>query len=250
MAWCWSKVNGLGEKGRFVSPDLMGRPGFGVDWQFPMLIAAIDPAAEARLDGLNHALTSGRSFPETYPGLYGGVDYRPGGPFPVLATTDSGVGEYSVTQVQQLAAPAAPPVLNRATMSRDLARPGRTVLGTTITARQAYQYLLGRMRDKLGRLVNAVQASSYRRPGALPARPRRQPGPGHGAQLQLDLAAARHGHLLCAPGQPRHSVPDAARASARRRQSTLPVPIMTGTFSTAKIARPFRSAVPRPARAV
>ena len=131
----------------------MGRPGFGVDWQFPMLIAAIDPAAEARLDGLNHALVSGQYLPETYPGVYGGVDYRPGGPFPVLASSDSGVDEYAVTQVQQLAAPAAPPVLNRATMSRDLARPGRTVLGTTITAQQAYQYLLGAgCADKLGRL--------------------------------------------------------------------------------------------------
>jgi putative ABC transport system permease protein len=234
MAWCWSKVNGLGEKGQLVSPDLMGRPGFGVDWQFPMLIAAIDPAAEARLDGLNHALTSGQYLPETYPGKYGGVDYRPGGPFPVLATTDSGVGEYSVTQVQQLAAPAAPPVLNRATMSRDLARPGRTVLGTTITARQAYQYLLGRMRDKLGRLVNAVQAYW----SAGPVHYRR----GHGADL-VPATVRNPNSIWRLPGTGIFYAPlDNAgtqyrtlREHAHASSSTLPVPIMTGTFSTAKI---------------
>jgi cell division protein FtsX len=233
-AWCWSKVNGLGEKGQLISPDLMGRPGFGVDWQFPMLIAAIDPAAEARLDGLNHALTSGQYLPETYPGEYGGVDYRPGGPFPVLATTDSGVGEYSVTRVQQLAAPAAPPVLNQATMSRDLARPGRTVPGTTITARQAYQYLLGRMRDKLGRLVNAVQAYW----SAGPVHYRR----GHGGDL-VPAAVRNPISIWRLPGTGIFYAPlDNAgtqyrmlREHAHRSSSTLPVPIMTGTFSTAKI---------------
>ena len=35
-------------------------PGFAVYWSFPMLIAAIDPAAEAKLDGLDRAVTSGR----------------------------------------------------------------------------------------------------------------------------------------------------------------------------------------------
>ncbi len=162
------------------------------------------------------------------------MDYRPGGPFPVLATTDSGVGEYSVTQVQQLAAPAAPPVLNQATMSRDLARPGRTVLGTTITARQAYQYLLGRMRDKLGRLVNAVQAYwsvgpvRYRRGQGgdlVPATVRnpisiwRLPGTGI-FYAPLDNAGTQYRTL---------------REHAHDSSGTLPVPIMTGTFSTAKI---------------
>ncbi len=234
MSWCWSKANGLGEKGQLISPDLMGRPGFGVDWQFPMLIAAVDPVAEARLDGLSRALTSGHYLPETYPGVYDGVDYRPGGPFPMLATTDSGVGEYSVTRVQQLAAPPAPPVLNQATMSRDLTRPGRPVLGTTITARQAYQYLLRRMRSKLGRLVNAVQAYwsvgpvRYRRNTGgdlVPATVRnpisiwRLPGAGI-FYAPLDNAGLQYRTV---------------REHAHVISSTLPVPIMTGTFSTAKI---------------
>jgi putative ABC transport system permease protein len=56
--WCWSKINGDGAPGQLISPNLGGHPGFGVNWQFPMLIAAVDPAAEARLDGLNRAVTS------------------------------------------------------------------------------------------------------------------------------------------------------------------------------------------------
>ena len=66
-AWCWSKIDGDGTPPGTISyPDLNGHAGFGVDWQFPMLIAAIDPQAEARLDGLNHAVTSGQYLPENY----------------------------------------------------------------------------------------------------------------------------------------------------------------------------------------
>ena len=65
-AWCFSKVNGRGTVGDAPSPDLNGHPGFGVAWQFPMLVAAVDPAAEAKLDGLNHAVTSGQYLPENY----------------------------------------------------------------------------------------------------------------------------------------------------------------------------------------
>jgi hypothetical protein len=64
-SWCWSKVNGQGAPATLFIPDLGSRPGFALNWQFPMLIAAIDPAAEARLDGLNHALTFGKYLPES-----------------------------------------------------------------------------------------------------------------------------------------------------------------------------------------
>ena len=86
--------------------DLQGQAGFSVDWQFPMLIAAIDPQAEARLDGLNRAVTSGQYLPENFDNAnprdhFGAV----GGFFPVLAAADSGIGEESVTQVQELPPP-------------------------------------------------------------------------------------------------------------------------------------------------
>jgi putative ABC transport system permease protein len=136
-AWCFSKINGLGlGSEKLMSPDLNGHTGFGVSWEFPMLVAAVDPAAEAKLDGLNDAVTSGQYLPETY---------RSGDAFPVLAASDSGVGEYSVTQVQELASPSAPPVLDTSTMRKDSTAAGRTVLDLTLNASQAYQYLLKQM---------------------------------------------------------------------------------------------------------
>ncbi len=66
-ASCWSKADGDGTPpGTTSYPNLNGHAGFSVNWQFPMLIAAIDPQAEARLDGLNHAVTSGQYLPENY----------------------------------------------------------------------------------------------------------------------------------------------------------------------------------------
>jgi putative ABC transport system permease protein len=148
IAWCWSKINGLGlgPGDELINPDLGNHPSFAVFWEFPMLIAAVDPVAEAKLDGLNHAVTSGRYLPETYQSGY---------QFPVLAAAGSGVGESSVTQVQELASPSVPPVLNPATMRQDSTAAGRTVLSLTLTARQAYQYLLKQMGASLGGNIDA-----------------------------------------------------------------------------------------------
>ena len=95
-------------------------PGFAVYWTFPMLIAAVDPAAEARLDGLNRAVTSGRYLgeqagPAVTSGT-GGIAYTT---FPVLAAARGGVGEYAVTQVQRLPRPATAPRLDPAALRRD-----------------------------------------------------------------------------------------------------------------------------------
>ena len=112
-------------------------------WQFPMLIAAIDPDAEAALDGLNKAVVSGHYLAENAgngkvvnPGVDGGL---PQPTFPVLATGTSGFGEQAVTEVQRLAAPSGPVTLNDATRERDATAPGQTVFTTTSTAQQAYQ---------------------------------------------------------------------------------------------------------------
>jgi putative ABC transport system permease protein len=140
---CFSKVDGEGAPaGTSFIPDFHGHPGFAVGWQFPMLVAAVDPAAEARLDGLDHALDSGHYLPENYASLPPGNAFRQGNAFPVLAAADSGIGEYAVNEVQELPAPTAPPVLNTATERRDATQPGTQVLSATTTARQAYQYLL------------------------------------------------------------------------------------------------------------
>ncbi len=143
-AFCWSKVNGQGPGGAWPLANMTARrPGFGVYWSFPMLIAAVDPVAEAKLDGFNHALTSGRYLRENQ-----GADTESTTPgisdttVPVLAAAASGIGEYTVTRVQRLADPSRPPLLSAAFMNGEAKAPGRTVLTARTTAQQAYRLLL------------------------------------------------------------------------------------------------------------
>jgi putative ABC transport system permease protein len=138
--WCWSRVNGMSGDGNWEGLTAR-RPGYAVSWAFPMLIAAIDPAAEAKLDGLNKAVVSGRYLSDhdgpAYEGATGGEST-----FPVLAADSSDVGEYAAIRVQRLADPGSPPALDPAAMREDAAVPGRTVADVTITAGQAYERLL------------------------------------------------------------------------------------------------------------
>jgi putative ABC transport system permease protein len=148
--WCWSRINALGGGG-FENLDAR-HPGFAVTWRFPMLIAAIDPAAEARLDGLDRAVTSGRYLGENAsPGTVsvpGGMTFTT---FPVLAAASSGIGEYAVTQVQRLPDPATPPVFTPAHLPPPAATaPGRTIMTIRIGAQQAYLRLLARLSGQPG----------------------------------------------------------------------------------------------------
>jgi putative ABC transport system permease protein len=134
--WCWSRRNGLdGNGGEFGLTAR--RPGLPVAWKFPILIAAVDPAAEAKLDDLPHALTSGHYLAEN--AAPGTIDSGKTSlvTFPVLAAADSGIGEWSQTEVQRLADPSGPPTLNAVTMSRDATAPGQPVLSVRINAQQA-----------------------------------------------------------------------------------------------------------------
>jgi hypothetical protein len=131
---CWSRVN---------KNDLPGTPpyakaGYYVSWTVPVLIAAIDPDAEAKLDGLNKALVSGRYLTENEP--YGNMT------LPVLASSASGMNEYAQTTLQQLTAPSATPGMNVSWASAQAADPGRTVATVRTTAQQAY----GAVLDGLG----------------------------------------------------------------------------------------------------
>ena len=58
--WCWSRVTGMFGSGPWDRPRPRSIRASRCTGSFPMLIAAIDPAAEAKLDGLNRAVTSGR----------------------------------------------------------------------------------------------------------------------------------------------------------------------------------------------
>ena len=235
-ASCFSKVNFDGTPPGTVSiPDLHGHPSLVVGWQFPMLIAAVDPQAEAELDGLNHALTSGRYLPENYGNEPPDSGYQRGGLFPVLVPADGGIGEYAATQVQELAVPPAPPDLDTAAMAKDASLPGHTVLSTTSTARQAYQYLLGRMTERNAENLNNMLAAywsvgqvSYRRGGGgdLVPVPVRNP----------DSVWEAGNSFIVAPMDDANSQYRTIRQHARildQRDVTLPV--LAGTFSESKI---------------
>jgi putative ABC transport system permease protein len=132
-ALCWSRVN---HNALPTSPGGVDdtAAGYFVEWTVPVLIAAVDPAAEAKLDGLNKAVVSGRYLTEHESGS---------GPLlPVLASSASGMSEYAQTTVQQLAAPAAKPDMNAAWKSGQASAPGRTVAAVRTTAQQAYNAVL------------------------------------------------------------------------------------------------------------
>jgi len=126
---CWSRVNKYDEPG---GPN--SEAGYFVTWTVPVLIAAIDPSAEARLDGLNKALVSGSYLKENEP---------QGAPtLLVLASSTSGMNEYAQTTLQQLAAPTATPAMNLAWASAEVSAPGRTVATVRTTSQQAYSAVL------------------------------------------------------------------------------------------------------------
>jgi putative ABC transport system permease protein len=127
---CWSRVN----KNDFPGTLPYTEAGYYVDWTVPVLIAAIDPDAEAELDGLNKAVVSGSYLPEN--------EGDRGPTFPVLASSASGMNEYAQTTLQQLPAPSAMPDMNAAWAGAQASAPGRTVATVHTTAQQAYDAVL------------------------------------------------------------------------------------------------------------
>jgi hypothetical protein len=154
-AECWSKSNGSG-LGSLHYPT-SGPAEYEADWVIPVLIAAVDPAAEAKLDGLNKALTSGHYLTEN-------AGDTPAGnaaiTFPVLAASTSGVGEYAETQLQALASPRTPPDMTTGWMTREASAPGKTVAAEKTTAQQAYSEMLASL-ENLGKQLYTVPVSGY-----------------------------------------------------------------------------------------
>jgi len=132
---CWSRVNQYDlpkpPGGGDSSPT---EAGYYVEWTVPVLIAAIDPAAEAKLDGLNMAVVSGGYLKEN--------EGDSGPILPVLASSASGMNEYAQTTLQQLAAPSVMPDMNAGWASAQASAPGRTVATVRTTAQQAYAAVL------------------------------------------------------------------------------------------------------------
>ncbi len=139
---CWSKVNYYAPPPGITLPH---DPAWDVGWVLPVLIAAIDPAAEAKLDGLNHAVISGSYLSEN------ATDGQPSDDttaFPILAASKSGIAEYAVSQLQELAGPTTPPQMTVNWLTSEAPITGRTLTVERTTADQAYQSLLTAMREK------------------------------------------------------------------------------------------------------
>jgi putative ABC transport system permease protein len=129
---CWSRVNQYDMPP--PTPGSHNSAGYFVTWTVPVLIAAIDPDAEAKLDGLNKALVSGRYLTEN--------ESARSPTLPVLASSASGMNEYAQTTVAQLAAPSAMRDMNAAWEGAQASAPGRTVATGRTTAQQAYSALI------------------------------------------------------------------------------------------------------------
>jgi len=136
-ASCWSRVNQYDVPGSAHT-----EAGYYVTWNIPVLIAAIDPDAEAKLDGLNKAVISGSYLKENealYQKEINGVTHLG---VPVLASSNSGMDEYAQTTLQQLTAPSAMPDMDAAWASAQASVPGRTVATVRSTAQQVYSAVL------------------------------------------------------------------------------------------------------------
>jgi hypothetical protein len=167
---------------------------FTVSWTMPVLIAAIDPAAEAKLDGLNHALLSGHYLSQNAGDAFPLGKAIPAVTFPVLASSAVGMDEYALTQVASLAQPAAPPpAASLKWLAAEAAVPGKALVTVRTTAQQAYQQLLHDLATTRGVLASGRSATvgsaiwglwnvgpvSYRRAasGALTPQPVHNPLP-------------------------------------------------------------------------
>ena len=147
---CWSKVNGI-PLGHTVKAPI-----YLAEWVIPVLIAAIDPAAEAKLDGLNHAVVSGHYLPERARVTTQGGESG----FPVLASSASGMDEYAITTLQRLTAPKTPPDMTVPWLTKEASAPGQTLVTERTTAQQAYEQMLRLLRAKYA-VGDRLPISSY-----------------------------------------------------------------------------------------
>ncbi|MDQ1743224.1 MAG: putative transport system permease protein [Pseudonocardiales bacterium] len=92
---CWSRQNG--PDGGGTGPLPAGHAGIVVQWTFPFLLAAIDPAQEAGLSGLDTALGQGSYLPER-----GTVPGRAGPGVPVLMAEQGDFDDRDEVSIERL----------------------------------------------------------------------------------------------------------------------------------------------------
>lgn len=154
---CWSLANGRNGEGFTELPR--GRAGIMVRWNFPFLLAAVDPEQEARLAGLDRAVTRGSYLPEPGSAAAGGRRT-----VPVLMAEHAGIDAQDEVVVQRLPAELTaefgaglPSSRLDALVERE---GGHEIARTRITAEQAYQHLLkARLKEGRRLLVDSYWTS-------------------------------------------------------------------------------------------
>ena len=136
---CWSRVNGPDGAGFTILPR--GHVGILVQWTFPFLLAAIDPAEEAKLAGLDRAVSRGSYLPQSGP-----APGRDRHSVPVLMAEHVGIDDRDEVSIQRLSAAAAAEVGSGLSPDRLDAlldtEHGPVIARASITAEAAYQRLL------------------------------------------------------------------------------------------------------------
>jgi putative ABC transport system permease protein len=137
--------------GRYGLPDTGAAA--AVQFPFPLLIAGIDPAAEARLSGVDRAVVSGRYLRA---GDSARVNRSRQQVMPVLIAGAANIDLGAQASVQPLPAATAEAVFRAAGSRRKTAtalrraRPGPTVARVTLTAQDAYDALIAQLRRPMG----------------------------------------------------------------------------------------------------
>ncbi|MCW2985599.1 MAG: transporter permease, partial [Conexibacter sp.] len=147
--WCWSTKSGLGSPD-FGPQKVAGGPGARIAFPFPLLVAGIDPKAEAALSGANRAIVSGRYLEGDEPPAITGRGF-PIKVAPVLAAATTDVDLRADVSVERLPTSAANAFVRArddvAASRRAVAHaPGTPLLRRTISSADAYAALLGELR--------------------------------------------------------------------------------------------------------
>lgn len=172
--WCWSARGQLGGGDMYV-PQRFPRTQVGaqIQYPFPLLVAGIDPVAEAALDGADRAVVSGRWFKGDEDAQLLGRGYTKQRVMPILASATTPTQlrtDYALDQLSTHAADSYANAKDDLRHADDILRDstGPTVQRRTITATDAYNVLLRQLRSV--QYVDTLWTAGPQRyvPGARP----------------------------------------------------------------------------------
>jgi putative ABC transport system permease protein len=167
--WCWSKQSGSDGGGTVAGvPD--GGVGMFMYWAFPMLVAAIDPVQEAKLDHVDKSVISGRYLAAGDKGGIVNNPYTKDMRVPVLIPDAIASDQQLKLDVQQLPTSVADgipghPLSSLNVMQRLASTPGASVQQLTVSSQTAYQTLIDLLVHRPQNASIETQMDAYWTPG-------------------------------------------------------------------------------------